>query len=125
MSRNNRIGLLVMVGIVAALPHIARGSFPVEYAMVGCIKGDKFYINGTVSPSLVGSPIKTLDGKTIRIEGFLSPGDSFKAYALFIVDDVCREVLHKTYFLCDPCQTLPDAPPSRAVPRREEESRFK
>ena len=116
---NNRIGLLVMVAVVAALPHTARGSLPVEFAMVGCIKGDKFYISGAVSPSLVGSPIKTLDGKTIRIEGYLSPGDSFRADALFIVDEGCREDLHKRYFLCDPCRTVLGGPPSRVVPRRE------
>lgn len=64
-----------MAVVVAALPHTARGSLPAKYAMVGCIKGDKFYIREEVSSSLVGSLIKTLDGKTIRIEGLLFPGD--------------------------------------------------
>jgi hypothetical protein len=116
---NNRIGLVVMAAVVAALPHTARGSLAVQYAMVGCIKGNKFHMSGGVTPSLVGAPIKTLDGKTIRIEGYLSPGDSFQADALFIIDEVCREDLHQKYFLCDPCRTLPHDPPSRAVPRRE------
>jgi len=114
-----RIALLVMTAFIAALPHTARGSLPVEYAMVGCIKGNKFHINRAVSPSLVGFPIKKLDGKTIRIEGYLSPGDRFRAEALFIVDNVCREDLHKKYFLCNPCKTLPNGPPSRVMPRKE------
>jgi len=113
------MALLVMAGVVAALPHIARGSLPVEYALVGCLTGDQFSMNGAASPSLVGSPIETLDGKTIRVEGYLSPGDYFRAVALFVVADEFREDLHKRYFLCDPCQTVLDSPPSRAVPRRE------
>jgi hypothetical protein len=119
MNNSIRIGLLVLGAVVAALPHAALASLPVGYAIVGCVKGDKFYSGGSVSPSLAGSPIKALDGKTVRIEGYLSPGDRFQAGALFIVDEECREELHKRYFLCDPCQTLPDAPPSRMVPRKE------
>lgn len=119
MSCKNPIVLLVMVNVIAAFPVIARGSLPVEYAMVGCIKGGKFYINEAATPTLAGSEINALEGKTIRVEGYLSPGDRFDAISLFVVDDQCRSNLHKTYFLCDPCRTMLDDPPSRPVPRKE------
>ena len=67
----------------------------------------------------MGSQIKALEGKTIRVEGYLLPGDGFSAVSLFVVDDQCRNDLHKTYFLCDPCRTMLDDPPSTPVPRKE------
>src|SRR5919202_7134142 len=119
MRPHTRMVLLVVAGLVAALPHLARGTLPVKSAMVGCINGDQFSRNGAASPRLVGSPVTALEGQTIRVEGYLSLGDYFRAVAVFVVADECRADLHQAYVLCDPCQTVPVSPPSRVVPRRE------
>jgi hypothetical protein len=58
-----------------------------------------------------------MEGKTVRVEGRLSPGDRFRATAVFVVDASCREELHRRYFLCDPCRTLPGGP-HRMLPRQ-------
>jgi hypothetical protein len=124
MNRNIRVVLFVITGVFMVFPAIARGSLPVKYAMVGCIKESRFYMSGAATPELVGSEIKSLEGKTIRVEGFLSPGDSFSAVSIFIVDDQCRNDLHKKYFLCHPCRTLPGGPPSKPAQRQEQGAVF-
>lgn len=124
MNRNIRVVLFLITGVFVVFPAIARGSLAVKYALVGCIKESKFYMSGAATPELVGSEIKSLEGKTIRVEGFLFPGDRFSAVSIFIVDDQCRNDLHKKYFLCHPCRTLPSGPPSKPAPRREQGSVF-
>jgi hypothetical protein len=111
---------LLFAAALAALPHPALASMPVEYAMVGCIKDGKFQLRSASGPRMDDPAIAALEGKTVRVEGLLSPGDGFHANAILVVDDACREDLHKTYFLCDPCQTLPNMPPSRPAPRKED-----
>jgi len=114
-----RFGALAFAGTVAltCLPYPAQASLPVPYAIVGCISVGRFHSGGMVGPNLVSPEIRALEGRTIRIEGLLSPGDMFRSNAVFIVDDACRKDLHKRYFLCDPCQTLPGVgSPSRMLP---------
>lgn len=105
---------------LVAVPHPARADLPVAYAMVGCIKDGKFQLRGTTGPPMDDPAVVALEGKTVRVEGYLSPGDRFHANAVLIVDAQCRADLHKTYFLCDPCQTLPGMPASQPAPRRED-----
>ncbi|KAA5595600.1 hypothetical protein [Blastochloris sulfoviridis] len=88
----------------------AEASAPVPYAVVGCVSNGSFQAPGLVADGTVLPPIRAIEGKTIRIEGVLSPGDRFSARAVFIVDDRCREDLGQGYFLCDPCRTLPGMP---------------
>jgi hypothetical protein len=104
-----------------ASPHPARADFPVGYAMVGCIKDGKFRLQGASGPAMDDPAVKALEGKTVRVEGYLSPGDRFHANAVLVVDDQCRDDLHKSYLLCDPCQTLPAW--RRRAPRRGEKTR--
>jgi len=73
---------------------------------------------------LLSRATRSLEGKTIRVEGYLAPGDRFHAYALFLIHDKCREYLQKSYFLCNPCQTLPDSPALKVAPRRERGKRL-
>jgi hypothetical protein len=98
----------------------ARASLPVPFVFVGCITGGKFTKEGRTGPNLVSPELLRLEGKTVRIEGWLSPGDFFKAQAVFVVDEQCRADLHKHYFLCDPCQTTFDAPSSVSAPKQED-----
>jgi hypothetical protein len=92
---------------VAGFSTTAQASLPVPYAVVGCILNGTFRSSGLTSSSLADPAIKALEGKTIRVEGYLSPGDRFSATGIFVVNERCREELFKRYFLCDPCQTLP------------------
>lgn len=92
---------------IAGFPTTAQASLPVPYAVVGCILNGTFKSNGLTSNSLVDPAIKALEGKTIRVEGYLSPGDRFSAASVFIVDERCREDFFKRYFLCAPCRTRP------------------
>lgn len=111
--------LFVAAAAVTSLPHLAQASLPVPYAIVGCISEGRFQSQGLMGRALASSVLRALEGKTIRIEGLLYPGDMFRGSAIFIVDNECRNNLHKRYFLCDPCQTLPGVgPPSRMLPRQ-------
>jgi hypothetical protein len=104
--------------MLAALAPPAGADFPVGYAMVGCVKDGSFRLQGASGPAMDDPAIRALEGKTVRVEGYLTRGDHFHANAVLVVDDQCRDDLHKTYLLCDPCQTLPGMPPSRPSPRR-------
>jgi len=92
---------------VAGLPTVAQASLPVPYAVVGCVVHGVFQSRGFADHKLVHPAIMAIEGKTIRVEGLLSPGDRFRATAIFVIDERCREDLHKRYFLCNPCRTLP------------------
>ena len=50
MSPKYLIASFVTMAVFVAFPPIARSSLGVEYAMVGCIKGDKFYMHGPGLP---------------------------------------------------------------------------
>ena len=110
---------LLAAGAVAGLAHTARASLPVPYAIVGCVIDAKFNSAGAAGPRLADPLIDTIEGKTIRVEGLLWPGDMFRANAIFIVDNRCLENLHKSYFLCNPCQTQPGGPESKSVSKQE------
>lgn len=112
MHRWEKACCLVTVLTVAGFHTAALASLPVPYAIVGCISNGVFQSDepadggfGWTSRSLVHPAIKAIEGKTIRVEGRLSPGDRFRATAVFVVDKLCRKDLHRSYNLCDPCRT--------------------
>ena len=117
--RRRRFILPVLALALTALAPAAHASLPVAWAIVGCIKEGKFWFRGAAGPAMSDPALNQLEGRTVRVEGYLSPGDLFSANAVFVVDDQCRDDMHKTYFLCDPCQTLPNQPPSKPAPRQE------
>jgi hypothetical protein len=117
-----------MLGWFLAAPAVigavgpAAASQPIPYAIVGCASHGAFHAPGQTNDGAVLPPVKTLegrilDGKTLRIEGFLSPGDRFSAQAVFIVDNRCREDLIGGYRLCDPCGTMPGMPTGMLPPQ--------
>jgi hypothetical protein len=108
-------GELIARSIVAAVFAVglhtkAHASLPVPYAVVGCIVGGVFQSRGFAKRNILHSAIQAIEGKTIRVEGLLFPSDRFQATAVFIIDEQCREDLHKNYFLCEPCRTLRGMP---------------
>lgn len=106
----------VLLAMAAAGFHsAAQASLPVPYAMVGCVSNGSFVVSGETRAELPA--IAAIEGKTIRVEGYLSPGDRFSATAVFVVDEVCREELSARYFLCDPCRTLPGMPQTMIPPQ--------
>jgi hypothetical protein len=107
-----------LFAVVLAIPCPVYASLPVPYAIVGCIDGSKFVTEGLAGPDLTSHAIKALKGKTVRLEGLLSPGDAFRAKALFVVLDTCRADLHRRYFLCAPCRTVEGHPPSTMLPHQ-------
>lgn len=104
---------LVLAGSVTA----AQASLPMPYAVVGCVANGVFKSRGSADHKLAQATSEGIEGTTIRVEGRLSPGDRFRATAVFVVDKRCRENLHRTYFLCAPCGTLPGRP-HKALPRQ-------
>lgn len=121
MQRQSSIGLFIAALTVATaiVRDDAHASLPVPYAIVGCITNGSFQSEGASGKSFVSTELKALEGKTARLEGLLSPGDHFVASALYIVHEQCRADLHRRYFLCNPCQTILNAPPSQMLPRDE------
>jgi hypothetical protein len=126
MHRQNlsRWLLVAVAAAIAGHPGTTQASLPVPYAIVGCIEGGSFRSQGFAGRSLVSAELKALEGKTIRIEGLLSPGDAFVASALYIVHEQCRAYLHRRYFLCSPCQTIMGAPPSKMLPRDDDSTKI-
>lgn len=115
----NRWIFLLVFGLLTAMMSATRvqASLPVPYAVVGCVMKGQFYSRNMRSARLIHPSTKAIEGKTVRIEGRLSPGNRFRATAVFIVADTCREELHTAYFRCNPCRTLPRMP-QKMLPRR-------
>lgn len=88
-------------------------SLPIPYVYVACIAGGGI-LSGGQTVTLTGwraeTPLATLEGKTVRIEGMLSP-TGFLAEKAEIVADGCRPELQKAEALCNPCLTAPPQPP--------------
>lgn len=110
-------------GTVAHSAAPAYASLPVPFVMIGCISNSRFVTVGeAATPPLTHSAIKALEGKTIRVHGFLYPPSyptSFEAESVYELEQRCVPVLFGGYFLCDPCQTQFDHPQSVTVPPRE------
>jgi hypothetical protein len=100
------IAVLTVLGFLTT----AQASLPVPYAVVGCISNGVFKSKGLTGERLADPAIKAIEGRTIRVEGHLSPGGRFRAAAVFVVDERCREDLYDRYFLCKPCRTRPGMP---------------
>jgi hypothetical protein len=116
MSDNMPIRMLAVIGAAAVVPHMAEASMPVPYAKVGCIKDGRFQGERGVGPVLVDPAFKMLENKTIRVEGYLYPGDAFSARKVFVINNGCRQADYKSFFLCNPCQTTLDGPASKMLP---------
>ena len=112
-------GTIIVLAIPCSVSQTAQASNPIPVAIVGCIKEGKFYSHDTVGPALRSAEFSALEGKTVRIEGYLTRHDQFRyARALFVIDEKCDENLHKYYVLCSPCATLPGLP-HKSLPARE------
>ena len=84
---------------------VKKMSMPVSYTVVGCVKNGQFtsgsytfqvesYNDGVRRPV----SLTPYEGKTIQIDGFLSPGDHLTPHKFEIVDDKCRPDLHSSKF---------------------------
>lgn len=105
-----RIGHAVAVSAALSLvggASGARASLPVPFAQIGCVVDGAFRTNDPGRAVLSHPALRALEGKTVRVEGTLSPGDRFHATGVFVVAPTCREELLGKQFLCSPCRTLP------------------
>lgn len=98
---------LITIVAIVFIANRAQASYPVPYAVVGCINQGVFQSGELSSTGLNHPALRKITGMTIRVEGFLSPGDRFRASQVSIVSRTCRSDLHKQYFLCGPCRTRP------------------
>lgn len=84
---------------------VKKMSMPASYTVVGCVKNGQFesgpytfqvelYNDGVRRPA----SLAPYEGKTIQIDGFLSPGDHLTPHKFAIVDDKCRPDLHSSKF---------------------------
>lgn len=113
-------GLLALgfsTGTCLAQPHTAversrsdkslveKTSLPASFTVTGCVKDGTFtsgrfsyqvrsYVNGQWQPAALGR----YEGKTVRIDGMLAPGDRLGASTFVIVDEKCRLDLHGSKF---------------------------
>src|SRR5262245_52091030 len=88
------------MAVIASRPDPAEASLPIPFAFVGCVTNGRFEVGAQLTPMLVHPALLALEGKTIRVEGSLSLLD-FYADAVFVVDEQCRETLHRSYPLCN------------------------
>jgi hypothetical protein len=110
----------VAIGVVACwllAPATSEASLPIPFAYTVCIAGGKLVSGGqSFAPREWNAdvPLAALEGKTVRIEGALSPV-GFYASKVEVIADSCRPELQKSEALCNPCMTtLPDlAPPPK------------
>lgn len=106
-----------LAGVLGALlcSTPAWADLPVPYAMVGCIENGRFSTSSKPASEPLQHPaLKALHGKTIRIEGHLGPLH-YKPTAVFIVSSKCQKKLLGSYFMCSPCQTMVNQPPSKLI----------
>jgi hypothetical protein len=84
---------------------VKKMSMPVSFTVVGCVKNGQFasgpytfqvesYNDGVRLPA----SLAPYEGKTIQIDGLLSPGDHLTPHKFAIVDDKCRPDLHSSKF---------------------------
>jgi len=80
-------------------------SLPVSFTVIGCVMNGQFtsesfsfsvvsYVNGVWQAASLGP----YEGKTIRIDGMLSPGDRLSSSTFVIIDEKCRPDLHSSKF---------------------------
>ncbi|MEZ5844260.1 MAG: hypothetical protein R3D27_11095 [Hyphomicrobiaceae bacterium] len=103
--------------VMASVP--AAASMPVPVTAIGCYSGNMLE-SGKSRLRLVDRnqrpmPAGTLAGKTVSVEGMLTPDGRLTVVELTVVDDRCRRKLHSFEFLCSPCSTT--APRQRAPAR--------
>jgi hypothetical protein len=78
-------------------------SAPVSFTVVGCVQGGKFWsrqytyqVESCVDGKWQAASLDAYEGKTIQIDGALSPGDRLSAGTFTIISDKCRPRLHSS-----------------------------
>jgi hypothetical protein len=97
--------LSTMLAILLLMSGAARASLPVSFTVTGCVREGVFIsrqykFNFGSHVEGVGWKPKSLlayEGKTIRIDGMLMPGDYLNG-SITIVDETCRPELHDSKF---------------------------
>lgn len=117
MTMVTRLSLFAALAATLAAPTTALASLPVPLGYTGCVVGDEFRIDDRSRAALTHPALRVLAGRTVRIEGMLSPGDRFQATGVFVVDEACRAELAGHRFLCSPCATLPGRPQEMLPPQ--------
>jgi hypothetical protein len=96
-----------VAGTLAALliATIAHASAPVSYTVTGCVQGGefasgpyKYQVVSYVGEKYQPVSLAPYENKTVRIKGYLSPGDRLSAHTISIVDDKCRPELQTSKF---------------------------
>ena len=98
---------LLLATLFAAVPaRIAWSSAPVRYVATGCVTKGVFtsgpYTYRVQSKSGAewrDASLASHEGKTVRLDGWLSPGDRLSMLSLTVVDDRCRPELHRRDFI--------------------------
>jgi hypothetical protein len=88
-------------------------SIPVSYTVIGCLKDGKFWsqqysyqVETYIDGKQQTLSLDAYEGKTIRIDGALSPGDCLGANTITIIDHKCRPDLHASKFKDPPQNTF-------------------
>jgi len=80
-------------------------SGPVSVTVVGCVKDGKFWsrqytyqVESYIDGKWQAASLDVYEGKTIQIDGALSPSDRLTSSTFKIIDDECRPDLHSSKF---------------------------
>jgi hypothetical protein len=104
-SMQTKFTLSTMLCAMLLVPGVARASLPVSFTVIGCVRAgvfvsEKYTFNFGSDVEGAGWRPKSLlayEGKTIRIDGMLSPGDHLNG-SITLVDETCHRELHNSKF---------------------------
>jgi hypothetical protein len=100
-----RPALSAMLAILLLMPGAACASAPVSFTVTGCVRSGIFVSErytfqfGSFVDGAGWTPksLFAYEGKTIRINGTLMPGDLLSG-DIVVVDEICRPELHQGKF---------------------------
>jgi hypothetical protein len=82
---------------------VEKVSAPVSCTVVGCVQGGKFWsrqysyqVGSYIDGKWQAASLDAYEGKTIQIDGALSPSDILTAFTFTIISDKCRPRLHSS-----------------------------
>jgi hypothetical protein len=84
---------------------VEKVSLPYSFTVTGCVKDgsftsgrSKFQVESNINGKSQPESLDPYEGKTIQIDGMLSPGDRLTAGTFTIIDDRCRPDLYSSKF---------------------------
>ena len=102
---DTKFTLLAMLCATLVMPTTVWASLPVSFTVTGCVRDGVFvsekytfkYGSQVDGAGWRSKSLSAYEGKTIRIDGMLMPGDYLNG-SITLVDEACRPELHDSKF---------------------------